>query len=253
MCGNCGCAPQHQHTGPSTADYVIDPVLEVEVLEDILARNDQTAAAVREKLTEQGTLGLNLMSSPGSGKTRLLEETAIRLGAAKMAVIEGDLETENDADRIRAHGVQAYQITTGMACHLEAGMVAKGLDHLQWQGADLLFIENVGNLICPATFDLGQHLNVVLLSTTEGADKAEKYPVMFQSADCVLITKSDLLPVLDDFDMDTARRCIRRINPKTEILTLSSKTGEGVESWLDWLGTKLTVLRTEGQVDHARL
>ena len=175
------------------------------------------------------------MSSPGSGKTRLLEETARSLGPEKMAVIEGDLETENDAERIRKCGVDAFQITTGMACHLDAAMVKTGIDQVAWQQTQFLFIENVGNLICPATFDLGQHLNVVLLSVTEGADKAEKYPVMFRSADCVLITKSDLLSKLDDFDLDDAIRSIRSVNADALILTLSSKNGDGMDDWIAWL------------------
>nr|WP_321981887.1 hydrogenase nickel incorporation protein HypB [uncultured Cohaesibacter sp.] len=244
MCGNCGCSHHdhpHHHGGHHHhhADHIVEPVLEVDVLEDILAGNDQIALEIRDALAERGLLGLNLMSSPGSGKTRLLEETAERIGASAMAVIEGDLETENDANRIRARGVPAFQISTGSACHLDASMVAHGLDHLQWQMTDYLFIENVGNLICPATFDLGQHRNVVLLSVTEGADKAEKYPVMFRAADCVLITKADLLPVIEEFDLEDAKRSIRQVNPDAPIITLSSKSGEGVQSWLDWLASQL--------------
>jgi len=240
MCTSCDCTHRHSHDHLPHADHVVRPVLEVDVFEDILAENDKTALDIRQRLTENGTLGLNLMSSPGSGKTRLLEESARQLGAHRMAVIEGDIETENDADRIRAQGVPAFQISTGMACHLDAEMIVHGLEHLQWQQADFLFIENVGNLICPANFDLGQHCNVVLLSVTEGADKAEKYPAMFRAADCVLITKSDFLPMIDEFDLQEASKTIHKVNPGVKIITLSSKTGEGFKDWLNWLFAHFT-------------
>ena len=204
-------------------------------MRNILADNDDLADRTRRRLGARGITAINLMSSPGSGKTRLLEATADRLGAASMAVIEGDLETENDAERLRARCVEAHQITTGMACHLDAAMVANGLDRMRLERAHTLFIENVGNLICPATFDLGQHFNVVLLSVTEGADKAAKYPVMFRAADLVLITKADLLPFMDDFDLDRARATIAAIQPAATILTVSSKTGEGLPDWFGWL------------------
>lgn len=231
MCGNCGCVGEDKAPGQSSS------VIDIHLDEDILRDNDTVADHIRQSFTANGTLGINLMSSPGSGKTRLLEETARRIGADAMAVIEGDLETENDAERIRKCGVEAHQITTGMACHLDAAMVKHGIEHLSWQQACFLFIENVGNLICPATFDLGQHHNVVLLSVTEGADKAEKYPVMFRSADCVLITKSDLLSKLDDFDLGDAVRSIRKVNPNALVLSLSSKSGQGFDSWIDWLSS----------------
>lgn len=239
MCGNCGCpgGSEHRHDINEASVASSRSTIDIHLDEDILRDNDAIANQIRQSLTANGTLGVNLMSSPGSGKTRLLEETARRIGAQAMAVIEGDLETENDADRIRKCGVAAHQITTGMACHLDATMVKGGVDQLAWQSANFLFIENVGNLICPATFDLGQHHNVVLLSVTEGADKAEKYPVMFRSADCVLITKSDLLDKLDDFELGEAVRSIRSVNPNALILSLSSKSGQGFDSWIDWLSS----------------
>jgi hydrogenase nickel incorporation protein HypB len=209
--------------------------MEIPVLEDILRDNDRRARANRALFAANGVLALNLMSSPGAGKTRLLEQTAERLGAASMAVIEGDLETENDADRLRARAVQAHQITTGMACHLDASMVAQGAANLDLQPPRYLFIENVGNLICPANFDLGQHANVVLLTVTEGDDKPQKYPVIFHAADLVLISKTDLLPVLDDFDVERARANIRRVQPDAEIIAISARTGEGIPQWLAWL------------------
>jgi hydrogenase nickel incorporation protein HypB len=180
---------------------------------------------------------VNLMSSPGSGKTSLLEATIRNLAEreCRVAVIEGDLETENDAERIRRQGVPAVQITTGMACHLDAGMVHHALHALDLSDVDVLFIENVGNLVCPASFDLGQHVNVVLLSVAEGDDKPEKYPVMFRIADHVLITKADLLPYLEEFSPDRARRLIGELDATTPVGVVSAKTGEGLAAWTDWL------------------
>jgi hydrogenase nickel incorporation protein HypB len=176
------------------------------------------------------------MSSPGAGKTALLEATIEAFGDKfRIAVIEGDLETENDAERIRAKGVPAVQISTGSACHLDAHMVHGALHDLDLQDIDILFIENVGNLVCPASFDLGQHFNVALLSTPEGDDKPAKYPVMFRAADLVLITKSDLLAVLDDFDPDEALRCLRQLASSAPMLNLSAKTGDGMHNWVNWV------------------
>jgi hydrogenase nickel incorporation protein HypB len=157
----------------------------------------------------------------------------------RMAVIEGDLETENDAERIRAQGVAAHQITTGTACHLDAHLVQKALDHLDLTELDLLFIENVGNLVCPASFDLGHHRNVTLLSVTEGDDKPAKYPVMFRAADLMLITKTDLLAVLDDFSVEKAERCQRALASDASVVPLSARSGAGLEAWLGWLETEL--------------
>jgi hydrogenase nickel incorporation protein HypB len=176
------------------------------------------------------------MSGPGSGKTSLLEATIHALPPGlRIAVIEGDLETENDAERIRRHGVPAIQITTGMACHLDAHMVHEALHELDLTGIDILFIENVGNLVCPASFDIGQHRNVLLLSVTEGDDKPAKYPIMFRAGDQVLITKTDLLPYIEEFSMARARASIRAVRGDMPIIELSSKNGNGMSQWIDWL------------------
>ena len=198
MCGTCGCNVTHgdMHTHET-----------VTVLKGLLDANDHQAAHNREHFAAHGVLAINLMSSPGSGKTALLEATIDALrDKVRIAVIEGDLETENDAARIRAKGVAAIQISTGSACHLDAQMVHDALHDLDLDAVDIVFIENVGNLVCPASFDLGQHFNIALLSTPEGHDKPAKYPVMFRAADLVLLTKSDLLAVLDDFDPAEALR-----------------------------------------------
>jgi hydrogenase nickel incorporation protein HypB len=166
----------------------------------------------------------------------LLEATIEALGNdLNIAVVEGDLETENDANRIREKGVPAIQISTGSACHLDAHMVHHALHELDLEDVDIVFIENVGNLVCPASFDLGQHINVALLSTPEGDDKPAKYPVMFRAADLVLITKSDLLEVLGDFDPDAAEECLRKIANPAPLFNVSSKTGTGMDAWLDWI------------------
>jgi len=227
MCDECGCdAP------------VASPNLSkrIEVIENLLSANDKQALHNREHFDAHGITALNLMSSPGSGKTSLLEATIEALaGEMRIAVIEGDLETENDALRIRRHGVPAVQITTGMACHLDAGMVHDAMHDLDLDGIDLLFIENVGNLVCPAGFALGQHADVVLLSVTEGDDKPAKYPVIFRQADRILITKADLLVHLDDFDPQRAIAAIQTLDDQMPIDVLSSKTGAGMAPWLDWL------------------
>lgn len=213
------------------------------VLKRLLEANDAEAAHNRAHFDAKGVLAINLMSSPGSGKTALLEATieATR-SELSLAVIEGDLETENDAKRIRAHGVPAVQITTGNACHLDARMVHDGLHALDLQGLDLLFIENVGNLVCPAAFDLGESAKVAILSVTEGADKPLKYPDMFHAARLMLINKTDLLPHVD-FDVDQAIDYARRVNPKLEVICVSAKTGEGFEAWLAWLEQGLATVK----------
>jgi hydrogenase nickel incorporation protein HypB len=208
----------------------------VEVLQGLLAENDHQAAHNRQHFDSHGVLAVNLMSSPGSGKTCLLEATIRALGDdLRIGVVEGDLETENDAQRIRAHGVPAVQISTGTACHLDAHMVHRALHEIDLDQLDVLFIENVGNLVCPASFDLGQHANVTLLSVTEGDDKPAKYPVIFRTADRVLITKADLLPFLDDFSPARATTAIRALANSAPVYQLSAKTGDGLSSWLDWL------------------
>ena len=227
MCGTCGCNVTHgdMHTHET-----------VTVLQGLLDANDHQAAHNREHFAAHGVLAINLMSSPGAGKTALLEATIDSLsGRFGIAVIEGDLETENDAARIRARGVTAVQISTGSACHLDAQMVHGALHDLDLDAVDIVFIENVGNLVCPASFDLGQNFNIALLSTPEGHDKPAKYPVMFRAADLVLLTKSDLLQVLDDFDPAEALRCLRQLANPAPMLILSAKTGDGLEDWLNWI------------------
>ena len=246
MCKDCGCSipehnhehEHHHHTNPALGDKKT-----VEVLKKILSANDRQAESNRRHFEEHGILAVNLMSSPGAGKTTLLEKTIELLGGElKIGVIEGDLETNRDAERIRKKGAPAYQITTGQACHLDAFMVHEGIHHLPLDDLDIVFIENVGNLVCPASYDVGAHLNVVLLSTTEGEDKPEKYPVMFKNAQLMLITKTDLLPYMD-FDVDKAVEYAKKINPSIDVITLSPKTGEGMDLWLDYLRFKLKVLR----------
>ncbi|GAG39956.1 unnamed protein product, partial [marine sediment metagenome] len=205
MCETCGCTitPGNRHLVAETGALhrSSDGRVSVDVLTDLLHENNHQAAHNRAHFDRHGVLVINLMSSPGSGKTSLLEATIRALNPdIRIGVIEGDLETENDAERIRAQGVPAVQITTGQACHLDAHMVHDALHEMNLDDLHVLFIENVGNLVCPASFDLGHHVNVALLSVTEGDDKPAKYPVMFRAADLVLLSKSDLLDVLDDFD-----------------------------------------------------
>ena len=238
MCDTCGCGTHDAGKAGQT----------IRVHENLLAANDRIAAHVREHFDAHGVLAVNLMSSPGAGKTSLLEATIAALPAGmRVAVIEGDLETENDAERIRRHGVKAVQITTGVACHLDAAMVHDALDALPLDGVDILFIENVGNLVCPADFDIGQHLDVVLLSVAEGDDKPEKYPVIFRNADLVLITKVDLLPYIDDFDPERARRAIVRLRGEGRIERVSARNGEGIEAWTRWLADKADAARATRQ------
>ena len=207
----------------------------VEVHDRILAGNDRTAAHNREHFVESGVLAVNLMGSPGAGKTAVLEATARALfGKGRIGAITGDLETERDADRLRAVGVPAAAITTGSACHLDAEMVHRALHHFPWRELDCLFIENVGNLVCPAVYDLGQTVNVVALSETEGEDKPLKYPVMFRKADLVLLTKIDLLPHLD-VQVEVLEDALARVMPRPELLKMSARTGEGIADWLAWL------------------
>lgn len=226
MCDTCGCSVNEHHAHPETMN----------VMRDLMASNDHQAAHNREHFDEHGVLVINLMSSPGAGKTRLLEATADALGKShRMMVIEGDLETENDAARIRARGIPAVQITTGSACHLDADMIHEALHHVSLDGIDVLFIENVGNLVCPASFDLGQHLNVVLLSVTEGDDKPAKYPVMFRAADAVVLSKCDLLPFMEDFSVERARRAIHDLGTDVTIIETAAGKSPQMNSWLAWL------------------
>ena len=202
---------------------------------DILSKNNALADANRTRLYDLGQFALNFVSSPGSGKTTLLVETIKALaGAEPVAVIEGDQQTSNDAERIRATGAPAIQVNTGKGCHLDASMVARALDRLELQPGGFLFIENVGNLVCPAGFDLGEAHKVVILSVTEGEDKPLKYPDMFHAADLMLLTKTDLLPYLK-FDVEACLANARKVNPRIRILKLSPETGEGMDVWLSWL------------------
>jgi hydrogenase nickel incorporation protein HypB len=241
MCDTCGCniTPGNQHLLRADGKLALtaDGKQAVSVLKSLLSENDHQAQHNRQHFDQHGVLTINLMSSPGSGKTALLEATIelLKESGLSIAVIEGDLETENDAERIRAHGVPAIQITTGSACHLDAHMVHDALHQLDLTGVDILFIENVGNLVCPASFDLGHHHNITLLSTTEGDDKPAKYPVMFRAADLMLITKCDLLQVLDDFSVEKAERYLRELASSAPVLSISAKSGEGMTLWLAWL------------------
>ena len=204
----------------------------IEVRERVMARNDALAAEVRARLAECGTTALNLVSSPGAGKTFLLERTLAAVGEELgIAVVTGDIQTQNDADRLARHTSRLVQaVVTQGACHLDALQVATALDHIDLDATRLLFIENVGNLVCPASWDLGELAKVVLLTVTEGEDKPLKYPKMFQQARYAVLTKTDLLPYVP-FDVDLAIANARRINPALEVLTLSARTGEGMEGW----------------------
>ncbi|MCL2459272.1 MAG: hydrogenase nickel incorporation protein HypB [Desulfobulbus sp.] len=239
MCDTCGCQLHEHHQNDAKV---------VEVNRSLLEANRKQAEANRHHIEHMGAMAINLISSPGSGKTTLLERTIDALKAdCAIGVIEGDIETERDADRIRAKGVPAVQLTTGGACHLDAPMVHGGLHVLEHfakgRPLDLIFIENVGNLVCPATFDLGEHRRVVLLSTPEGSDKPAKYPATFKGADLLLITKSDLLPHFD-FSVDEAIGQARLLKPELEIITLSSSTGDGFAAWLSYL-RQLLAQRTQ--------
>jgi hydrogenase nickel incorporation protein HypB len=240
MCDTCGCniTPGNKHLVEEGGkhEHTHDGKVAVEVLQNLLSENDHQAAHNREHFDRHQVLAINLMSSPGSGKTRLLESTIDAFGEKyRIGVIEGDLETENDAERIRAKGVAAVQITTGTACHLDAHMIHDALHQMNLDEIDILFIENVGNLVCPASFDLGQHHNVTLLSVTEGDDKPAKYPVIFRAADHILITKSDLLVVLDEFDPKKAESAVRKLAVDAPVSLTSAKSGDGMDLWLNWL------------------
>ncbi len=260
MCAICGCNQStlsqhdgehlhdhddHDHHDHASMNYGAGPAglhvtgfsqaRTIRVERDILAKNAAYAAGNRARLQRLGTLALNVVSSPGSGKTTLLVRTITGLGKRwPMAVIEGDQQTSHDADRIRATGVAAVQINTGKGCHLDAHMVGHAMDHLDLPPNGLLFIENVGNLVCPAAFDLGEAHKIVVLSTTEGEDKPLKYPDMFAASDLMLLNKSDLLPHLD-FDVLACKDAARSVNPRIEILTVSARTGEGMADFARWI------------------
>ena len=215
----------------------------VTVKRRVLAANEERAETLRARFAVSGTLVANLISSPGSGKTTLLEATVRAFdGELRMAVIEGDVATENDADRIRALGVPAHQILTGGACHLDARQVENGIKEGGLPEVDILFIENVGNLICPTTYDLGEDFKVVLLSVAEGDDKPVKYPAIFARAEVAVITKSDLLPHVP-FDLGSVQSQIASLNPNGTVVVTSSLVGEGLDGWLDLLRTRLEAKR----------
>jgi hydrogenase nickel incorporation protein HypB len=209
--------------------------MKVALRTDVLTNNNKAAEYNRELFTSTKTLVINLMSSPGAGKTTMLEETVRELsGKYRIAVIEGDLATERDADRIRAMGAKAVQINTHGGCHLDARMIAATLSEFDLDEIDILFIENVGNLVCPSGYDLGQQHKVAVLSVPEGNDKIPKYPQMFMRTELVLLNKIDLLPYLD-FNVDEARRDLSEINPQSSLLPLSARTQEGLHEWFSWI------------------
>lgn len=237
-----GTAPSHDavigdHSGYQTGTE------RVEVLERIFGENDKTAAANRASFAANAVCAVNIMSSPGAGKTTLLRETLSRLaGEIRVGIIEGDIETSLDADQLSGFGAQVALINTGNGfggeCHLDAPMVASALPRLSLGALDLVLIENVGNLVCPAEFDVGEHARAMVYAVTEGEEKPLKYPVMFRSCSLVVVNKSDLLPYLD-FDMDRFLACLRAVNPAAQVLHVSARTGEGVDDWCDWLRARL--------------
>ncbi len=285
MCTVCGCSGatvggedhhhdhgdhdhgDHDHDAPGLLDYGSGPAHAhapglsqtrmVEIERGILSKNDGYAADNRARLARAGTFAVNLLSSPGAGKTTLLVATLTALaGRWPVAVIEGDQQTSNDAERIRATGAPAVQINTGKGCHLDAHMVGHALDGLPGLEAGVLFIENVGNLVCPAAFDLGEAKRIVLLSLTEGEDKPLKYPDIFATADLVLLTKADLAPHLD-VDFAAIDRALERVNPTATVLRVSSRDGAGMEAWLGWLEAErraaLTALATQAEARASAL
>jgi hydrogenase nickel incorporation protein HypB len=222
MCQTCGCG---------------DPeIVSVDVHDEILAGNERTARHNREHFREHGMFTVNVMGSPGSGKTAILEATARATGGRhRLAAISGDLATDRDAERLRAAGIPSIAITTGSACHLDAEMIHRALHHAALGNPAWLFIENVGNLVCPAVYDLGQAANVVTLAVTEGEDKPLKYPPMFMKADLVLLTKIDLLPHLPDVSVSAIADALARVMPRPVLLPVSARTGQGFDRWLAWL------------------
>ncbi len=268
MCTVCGCGTDHIHdhkhshgdgenevhfgkgdAGTSVPGMSQSRLIRLEA--DILTKNNSYAERNRTLLSDKGVLALNLVSSPGSGKTSLLVESLKRLsGGTPAAVIEGDQQTSNDADRIRETGAPAVQINTGKGCHLDAHMVGHALEKLPLEEGGILFIENVGNLVCPAAFDLGEAFKVVILSVTEGEDKPLKYPDIFAGADLMILNKTDLLPHVD-FCVGAAVRNARRVNRKIQVLQVSARTGEGIDGWLSWLDGARTMQSAGGKTGLA--
>ena len=232
----------HHHYGQGPAGTEVPGMSQerlIEIETGILAKNDRYAADNRAVLAARGILAVNLVSSPGSGKTTLLCKTIEALGDMPLGVIEGDQQTQNDADRIRATGVQAVQVNTGKGCHLDGHMGGHAMEHLDLAQGSILFIENVGNLVCPAAFDLGEDGKVAILSVTEGEDKPLKYPDMFTAARLAILNKIDLAPHCD-VDLDLYETNLRRVNPGIEILRVSARTGQGMDGWVDWLRRHLS-------------
>lgn len=248
MCTDCGCAaPDHHHEHQHEHDHEHGSRT-IRIEEDLLAKNNRLAANNRELFRQHRLLVLNLVSSPGSGKTSILERTLADLKAEfGFAVLEGDQQTANDADRIAATGVPAHQINTGAGCHLDAHMVGHGVEHFDLAATDILMIENVGNLVCPASFDLGEDLKIVVLSVTEGEDKPLKYPHMFRAAQIMLINKLDLLPHLQ-FDLEQCKTFARQVNPQIRIFELSCHSGAGMDEWYSWL--RVNVAEKQKQKTH---
>lgn len=241
MCATCGCGP-NSHEHDHSHDHSLQPgngkkIVEVE--QDILQENNLLAQRNRGFFEGRNILAINLVSSPGSGKTSLLERTLTDLKSElSFAVIEGDQQTSNDADRIHATGTKVTQINTGKGCHLDAHMVLHAVQGMKLLPDSVLFIENVGNLVCPAMFDLGEQERAVVISVTEGDDKPLKYPDMFHSSTLCIINKIDLLPYVN-FDVEKAKEYARKVNPNLEIIELSCTTGEGMSQWYDWLKAKI--------------
>jgi hydrogenase nickel incorporation protein HypB len=226
---------QHAHETLNHNPQLNDPKT-ISVIKKILDKNDHEAAHNRAHFDKHHVLGINLMSSPGSGKTTLLEYLS-GMADFKFGVVEGDLETNRDADRLIAKGIKAVQIQTGSACHLDAFMVHKGLHDMPLEDIDVCFVENVGNLVCPASYDVGTHLNIVLVSVPEGEDKIIKYPVMFRSADLILITKTDLLPYFE-YDIEAEKKEARKLKPNVDILEVSTKDEKSLQRVVDWINFK---------------
>jgi len=246
MCADCGCSitehdhhhDHHEHTHEEIhSNPQLNDTKTVSVIKKILDKNDHEAEHNRAHFNSHGVLAINLMSSPGSGKTTLLEHLS-EIADFKFGVVEGDLETNKDADRLKAKGIPSEQIQTGSACHLDAFMVHKGLHHLPLNELDVCFIENVGNLVCPASYDVGAHLNIVLVSIPEGESKIEKYPVMFRKADLILFTKTDLLPYFE-YDIEAEKAAARKLKPNVDILEVSIKDKESLKKVANWIKFKM--------------
>lgn len=255
MCKDCGCTiagqehnhheHEHHHSNENHHSHInenihhnpqLNDAKTISVIQKILDKNDHEARHNRAHFDNHKVLGINLMSSPGSGKTTLLENL-VDIADFKFAVVEGDLETSRDANRLKAKGIDAVQIQTGSACHLDAFMVHKGLHNLSLENIDVCFVENVGNLVCPASYDVGTHLNIVLVSVPEGEDKIAKYPVMFRSADLILFTKTDLLPYFE-YDIEKEKMEARKLKPNVDILEVSIKDKQSLQNVVDWINFK---------------